>query len=155
MTDEEHALLEQIREGQFLALAELRALRQAVEASCRREVPPRRLSAADATAFAKLLPAINEGLPNVTFSVRLLQDYAGLTSPLYIALREALLSAGDSRKVGRLLLRGTASDVPGFTIKAVGKSSEGVLWDLTKMVNVTMKTHKNTRRRLASDAIKA
>ena len=154
MMDDVIARLDQLLDGQHRIGAEVAALRQAVEASRRRDVPLRRLSPADATAFAKLLPAISAGLPNVTFSVRLLQDYAGLNAPQYIALRDALVSVGGSRSVGRLLLRDAASDVPGFTIKALGKSSEGVLWNLTKVVNMTMKTHKNPRRSVTREPVK-
>jgi hypothetical protein len=116
---------------------------------------PRRLSPADAAVFAKLLPAIHAGLPNVTFSVRLLHDYGALAAPQYVALRNALESAGGSRTIGHLLRRGAKSDIPGFKIEANGESSEGVLWSLTEVVILTIESQGNTHRRLSREPIEA
>jgi hypothetical protein len=115
-------------------LAEVRALRADIAISKPRRAP----SHADAVAFAKLLPEISSALPNVTFSVRLLHDYAALNAPQYFALRDALASAGGSRKLGRLLRRGAESDIAGFEIAAVAPSREGMLWNCTTK---TRKTH--------------
>jgi len=51
MTDELASLLEQIREGQHLVLAELRALRQVLELSRRRDIQQRRLSRTEEVAL--------------------------------------------------------------------------------------------------------
>jgi hypothetical protein len=134
---------------------QLEALPAAIAAAVERQRrPPRPLSSADANAFATLLPAIKVALKNETFSTRLLRDYATLNAPPFIALREALAAVGGSRKVGRLLLRGSQSDVPGFVIQAVGKQSEGRLWNLTEVVNMTIKTHKNSPRRVTRGPLK-
>lgn len=134
-------------------LAELRGLRSDLAAIEQRRTS-RPLSHADANALATLLPTINAALPNVTFSTRLLRDYATLNGPPFIALREALTSVGGSRTVGRLLRRGVAGDVPGFQIEAVGKNSEGRLWSLSEVGNVTIETHNNSRQRVTGGARK-
>lgn len=102
---------------------DVRAIRAAVDARHVR----RRLSRGDEMALVALLPVIAAAVGNRTFSVNELFAHAELNVESSIALREQLAVAGNSRRIGRLLIRADGVDIGGYRIVAVGHAREGML----------------------------
>lgn len=94
--------------------------------------PPRRLSASDREALAKLRPAIFAAVGDRTWSLRELREHSELKDPAAVELRLALAAIGSPLKIGRLLRRGNRLEVAGYEIEANGECRDGVLWTVRK-----------------------
>lgn len=119
-------LLAELAVGQQLILAELRALRARAA-----EPGPKPLRTADAKALAALLPVVANAVGDREFTTSELFDHAGLEVGPEIPLTTALAAVGNSRRVGRLLARGSDVVVGGLRLCVLGGVREGLLFKVT------------------------
>jgi hypothetical protein len=118
------AMLDELLTEAKLVRAELRALRQAIEAQRRP-----RLAAKDLAALRILLPALDATFGVHPFSVNELLHRAAASAPLAtLADRAAGAGTGASRRIGRLLQRCEGQVVAGLVVRGDGVAREGRVW---------------------------
>jgi len=88
-----------------------------------------RLSAADDTAMAALLPILVAVVRGKVFAVADLAAHAALD--VGADMRIALGVAGGPRKVGKLLRRADGHTIAGYRVDRVGADRAGALWTIT------------------------